>query len=333
MNFAKYLLPLALGGALAAQGDPGPAPAQVFDRELILDAAQLSQLYRRAITPLKKQLQESALEERYQTLSRTLSGKQVDGKAVLHALGALRAELDEFYAGLPRARQRIWEGSHALGSRIGDFRGLLAKALDRRDRSAHASQAEPPRLLRKLADEILAMKPGPNRRALEDRFEALSLLHERMQNFVPEVGASDQVVLENVLQFLRNLRRNLETAAIRTNEITLSVKRQRVLLLKFEALIKNLEATEELTKTIDQISAASAPSFGKLAEHMGEITSGLLQYTDRMSRKAEEATSRLAVDRPKGKKQMTPDELARRIRAASSHEDRSTIRNFIPARK
>ncbi|MBK8974320.1 MAG: hypothetical protein IPM29_00180 [Planctomycetes bacterium] len=307
-----------------------------LDRELVLDAGALTSVYREAMQPLQETLRETTLDQRYRTLADMLQSDKVDGEALIGALSALREELDRFVTRLPGVEGSLWDGAEDLGARIDDFRRVLARDLDREELGGPVRSKATESLLRELADRILSLpENSQERRILEQRFEALSLLLDRTEQAMPDLGGADQKVLRHVLEFLVNIRASLHVAALRTSELSIAMRRQRQLIGKFEMLIENLRATDQLADTIEELTSRSAPTFTQLTQHMETLTEGLLNYTDQLDARAAEVAASLAPQlggSPEAGTVLPREELMRRIRAAATDVPPATREATEPAR-
>lgn len=311
--FCRHTLAACVAAAgLAAQG--------TLDRELVLDANELTSVYREAMGSLQTHLQQSTLEQRYSALAKLLETPELDGPALLTSLRELKTELDKFVEGLPGVRTKLWDGAGDLGDRVHSFRQVLAENADREARTELAqAKVISETYLRDLADQILATPPGQERDLLEQRFEAILMLEERVANLGPELDGADEAILRNILSFLQSIRSHLEVAAFRTTEITVAMQKQQKMVQQFVVLIENLQATDQLAETIQELAGTSAPSFGQLTEHMATMTRSLLDYTDSLNAKAKNATAQLAERAADGNKRtISRRDLEQRIRAASS---------------
>ena len=308
---------------------PSPASGEL-DRELVLDANELTSVYREAMGSLQKHLEQSTLEKRYSDLSTLLEQPDLDGPALLEGLRGLKTELDRFVSGLPEVRSKLWNGVGDLGDRVHSFRQVLADDADRQSDAQVRAAIVSDEYLRDLADQILATPKGQERELLEQRFEAIVMLNERVANIRPELKGADQAILRNILRFLQSIRSHLEIAAFRTTEITVAMKSQQKMVDQFVVLIENLQATDRLADTITELANTSAPSFGQLTEQMSKMTQSLLDYTDNLNQKAKDATAQLAeraqAGGPAGGAALNDRDLQRRIREASSlgRKERST---------
>ena len=304
---------------------PGSAPTTgAVDQELILDADSLTSVYREAMQPLQETLRDSALEKRYAALAEMLKGEEVDGPALLAALRSLRTELDSVVDRLPGVSDSLWTGTTDLAHRIDEFRRDLARDLDRENGVAAPDVASDV-LLRDLADRILALPEGSReRRILEQRFEATSLLLERARRVTDQLGGADSKVLRHILSFLVDIRASLHVAALRTTELSVAMQHQRKLVTRFEVLIENLIATDRLADTIEELTQQSGPTFGKLTEHMETLTTGLLNYADQLDARAAQVANQLTpaltgATPADGAASVLPrGELLRRIRSAAT---------------
>ena len=259
------------------------APAQVADREKIIDISELREAMSKAAEPMARRIESTTLKDRFVRVATLLQAEEVDKHALLESLRELQTEIATFTGGWSEVEEPLWQGQEQIGRTIDRVRMLLARS------ATQEPSAEAEAMLgaydRRLGDLAAAIKAEPDE-VRKRRLKNLFLNTLSLRKLVEVYGRIDfrpasQSMLGQLVKALMHLEDQLTSATFQVERARIVLGQTAEFINGYTAIVGDLVEAEELARMLADMQSAGS-GMGALTSDLGSLTTDVEEFSTLM---------------------------------------------------